>query len=405
MSLTPPSLAASLPATRRYDLDWLRIGAFGLLIFYHIGMFYVSWGWHVKSAYASEAIEPLMLSVNPWRLPLLFFVSGVAIRYASDKAGAGAFSASRALRLGVPLLFGMAVAVAPQSYFELREAGLIEAGWWPFYRDYLRFEQVFPIITPTWNHLWYVAYLLVYILLLAPVLPLLRRIAERGFLGRWLGSPLRLLVLIALPSLLSGLLLAPRFPTTHALTDDWANHAASLYPLLLGYFAAKDEGFWRAVDRALPLTLVLVLLLLPTRLFANAWYPALEDALGAALRDAIWAPGRTLYLWSCILALLGLARRYLAEPSALLRYLTGGVFCYYVVHQTVIVAAGYALSRQDLPVWAEAGALIVLTVAACGLSYELFRRIPVLRVAFGIAGPRARPVEQERAAPAPVPAR
>ena len=34
--------------TRRYDLDWLRVIAFGLLIFYHIGMFYVSWDFHVK---------------------------------------------------------------------------------------------------------------------------------------------------------------------------------------------------------------------------------------------------------------------------------------------------------------------------------------------------------------------
>jgi hypothetical protein len=35
---------------RRVDLDWVRIGAFGLLIFYHVGMLYVSWGFHIKSA-------------------------------------------------------------------------------------------------------------------------------------------------------------------------------------------------------------------------------------------------------------------------------------------------------------------------------------------------------------------
>ncbi|MBW8882071.1 MAG: acyltransferase, partial [Asticcacaulis sp.] len=67
-------------AHRRYDLDWLRLIAFGLLIFYHIGMFYVTWGWHVKSDHAGRAIEPLMRLVNPWRLDLLFFISGVATR-------------------------------------------------------------------------------------------------------------------------------------------------------------------------------------------------------------------------------------------------------------------------------------------------------------------------------------
>ena len=43
---------------RRYDLDWLRIVAFGLLILYHVGMFYVTWGWHVKSTYAGPSVEP-----------------------------------------------------------------------------------------------------------------------------------------------------------------------------------------------------------------------------------------------------------------------------------------------------------------------------------------------------------
>ena len=68
---------------RRIDLDWMRIGAFGLLILYHVGMFYVSWNWHIKSALSVTALEPLMLALNPWRLALLFLVSGVATRFMS----------------------------------------------------------------------------------------------------------------------------------------------------------------------------------------------------------------------------------------------------------------------------------------------------------------------------------
>jgi hypothetical protein len=44
-------------STRRHDLDWLRVAAFALLIFYHIGMFYVTWDWHIKSRHASTLIE------------------------------------------------------------------------------------------------------------------------------------------------------------------------------------------------------------------------------------------------------------------------------------------------------------------------------------------------------------
>ena len=72
-------------AERRIDLDWVRIAAFGLLIFYHVGMLYVSWGFHIKSAHRITALEPLMLVLNPWRLSLLFLVSGVATRFMLGK--------------------------------------------------------------------------------------------------------------------------------------------------------------------------------------------------------------------------------------------------------------------------------------------------------------------------------
>lgn len=32
---------------RRIDLDWVRILVFRLLIFYHLGMLYVSWGFDI----------------------------------------------------------------------------------------------------------------------------------------------------------------------------------------------------------------------------------------------------------------------------------------------------------------------------------------------------------------------
>ena len=60
-------------------LDGLRrVAAFLLLILYHVGMYYVTWDWHVKSPAASHALEPFMLMSAPWRLGLLFLVAGAA---------------------------------------------------------------------------------------------------------------------------------------------------------------------------------------------------------------------------------------------------------------------------------------------------------------------------------------
>mgnify|MGYP001820327403 FL=1 len=47
--MAEPGAAISTSAPgRRYDIDALRVFAFGLLILFHVGMFYVAdWGWHV----------------------------------------------------------------------------------------------------------------------------------------------------------------------------------------------------------------------------------------------------------------------------------------------------------------------------------------------------------------------
>ncbi len=35
--------------TRKHYLDWLRVIAFYILIFYHVGMIFVPWDFHIKN--------------------------------------------------------------------------------------------------------------------------------------------------------------------------------------------------------------------------------------------------------------------------------------------------------------------------------------------------------------------
>ncbi|RYD20313.1 MAG: acyltransferase, partial [Lysobacteraceae bacterium] len=48
--------------TRHYGMDWLRIGAFALLILYHIGMVFVPWNFHVKSLHVEDWVRLPMLA-------------------------------------------------------------------------------------------------------------------------------------------------------------------------------------------------------------------------------------------------------------------------------------------------------------------------------------------------------
>ena len=112
------------PSQRHYGLDWLRIAAFGLLIFYHIGMVFAPWAWVIHTAHSYQALIVPMAAVTPWRLPLLFAVSGYASRKLFDKSGGAApFARSRAARLLVPLAFGMVVLVPIEMWVLVMEHG------------------------------------------------------------------------------------------------------------------------------------------------------------------------------------------------------------------------------------------------------------------------------------------
>lgn len=382
MSATPPGAAEG----RHHHLDWLRAIAFGLLIAYHVGMAYVPWDWHVKSAYGSEAWRLPMLMVNPWRLALLFVISGVAVRFAADRMGSGNFAASRLLRLGVPIVFGMAVVVMPQSYFELLAAGEIDAGILAFWPRYLSLEQQFSILTPTWNHLWYVVYLLVYVLATAPLLPFLRWFADTRAFARLAGSPLAVLLLFALPFALDAYLLEPRFRTTHALVGDWHTLAWSGAAFVIGVLIAKSRAFWSAVRRGFWLYIATAALFGVWRLVVEADGGTEVPGWFLMAAAATWPLASVLYSWSVILGLFALAQRFLNRPSPLLTYVTGAVFCWYIVHQTIIVSLVALLTPRALGGPLELAIVAFGTAFGCFLSYETFRRIPVLRLAFGIKG-------------------
>lgn len=380
-SISQPSDVAPV---RRIDLDWVRIGAFGLLIFYHVGMFYVPWVWHIKSAQPVAALEPLMLLLNPWRLALLFLVSGVATRFMLRKTTAGALLRARSSRLLVPLIFGMLVIVPPQAYIQIVEGPGYAGGFIDFYLEhYFAFGKAFCpkpcIILPTWNHLWFVAYLWIYTMALGLVVMAMPGVVQR--LERRLASLLSGAWLLIVPSLLFGvfrLTLLPYFPSTHALFGDWYNHALFASVFLLGFLLAHAVPFWEVVERQRWIALILALALFASWLMLRS----VRDG-GMPLRlYAGFAYG--FYQWLAIVAVLGFARRWMTRDSAARRYLTDAIFPYYIVHQTAIIMIAHALRGSGISAGAEAAIIIGGTAATCIATYEMVRRVAWLRPLFGL---------------------
>jgi len=88
-------------------------------VLFHVSMYYVDWDYHVKSPHATAALAPWMLLSEPWRMSLLFFVSGAVIAGVLRSQPGPAWLWRRSQQLLLPLLCGIFLVVPPQTYFEV----------------------------------------------------------------------------------------------------------------------------------------------------------------------------------------------------------------------------------------------------------------------------------------------
>jgi glucan biosynthesis protein C len=388
---------------RRHDIDALRALAFAVVILYHVAMYYVAdWHWHLKSPHAAEWLQWPMRAVNLWRMDLVFLISGVAFGFLRQGGTTARLIARRSLRLLLPLAFGMAVVVPYQVYVQVVDNGTMVPGFAAFLARYFAggpwprdaFDGAdFGV---TWNHLWYLAYLWAYTVLLALLSPALDSAAGqrlRQAFTRLRGAAL--LVLPVLPLALYSVTLWPHFPPTHDLIHDAWLHAVYFTLFLYGYWVGVDAGLWAALRRlrwiALALALGWFALHLGLRLMAAGGDPAWRLAARLAA-DA--------YLWTSLVAVLGWAHHGLNRPWPWLAWANESVYPWYVLHQTLIIALAVLLAPLALGPVAEPALLLTGTVLGCWLLTDgLVRRSFWLRPLFGLR-PRALPRCPTPASPA-----
>ena len=388
----PTSEGAAAPAGRHYGMDWLRIAAFGLLILYHIGMFFVPWDWHVKTAQPLEWAALPMLATNAWRLGLLFVVSGYASAALFGRSGGlGRFVRNRSARLLIPLVAGMVLVVPPQPWVELSFKHGYGAGLgWFWLHDYFRFAPLDGIMLPTWNHLWFVAYLWAYTLVLAAILLLPERVRAGG--ARLLDRALADWRVLAVPL---GLLLLrlwlgwPGAEETHDLFGDGYAHTFYLPLFLFGYLLRGAAGAWAGIRRWWRIAALLAVVSYAVVAVTEWNWPG--DTIAPAWVYPWFEAARAVFAWSAIVALIGMADRYWNRDHRWRPTLTEAVFPFYIVHQTIIVLVGWSLLPLALPPGAEFAILLAATVSGCWAFYLIGRTIRPLRPLIGLraAPPRA----------------
>ena len=377
-----PELPVS--SSRRADLDWLRVLAFALLIAYHAGMAWSGWTWHLEADTSLAPLREAMRFVNRWRMPLLFLVSGGAIMLALGRRSGRAFARDRLRRLGIPLLFGMAVVVPPQVYLERRFRGQVTDGfldWLPHAFD----GGAYPAGNLSWHHLWFLAYVLVLTFVLLPVFLWARGARGRAVLRTAEGAAARhgLHWLAVLPVAASILWLAPLSRNVNGLVGDWHGLVQGGVLLLFGAFLYGAPALLAAVERQRFLSLGLGI-----AAYAALWlfffHGEVRPAIAAEARPA-FALLSAVNMVAWLLAIVGFAHRHLAARPAFLAPATEAVYPFYILHQTVTVIVVYWLLRGGIAPWPGFGLAVVGTFAGTAAIYLGFvRPVPFARALFGL---------------------
>lgn len=383
---TPDTIVTGMKSGRRHDLDWLRFIAIVILLFYHTGMLFNPWDWHIKNNETSDSFRYWMVWLHYWRMPLLLFISGAGTYMALGKRTTSQFARERVSRLFIPLLFGMFVVVPPQIYYErINEYN----NYWDFYKTVFEF-QPYPEGSFSWHHLWFIMYLLVYSLIAIPLLKFLRSPASVAFKEKIrviLSSPAGLLFIPATLILITQIVLRPYFPEeTHALLDDWAFFTFYLLFFLFGMICYSNPLLWEAIGRNRKhLLAATAAALIPFYVF----YLHLTDLIELPLRrDTVETAFdvTAIYLsWFSVITVIAFGQHYLNKPHRWLSIINEGLYPFYILHQTAIIFIGYYLCQLPWSIAAKFWSVSLLTLASCLLFYMLvIRRFNVVRVLFGM---------------------
>lgn len=350
-----------MKTVRRHDIDWLRVITIALLLIYHIAIIFQPWAMFVGFVRSEKPLESLwvpMTMLNVWRIPILFFVSGMGLNFAMRKRNWKQLIGERTRRILVPLLFGI-VAIAPLHIYLFQAFYKLPFGYYPHM-----------------GHLWFLGNIFVYVLLILPLFYLLKNREGGTFkklLEKVFSNPVGPL-LISLFFMVEALLVKPQIYSLYAET--WHGFFLGGLAFFFGYlFVYSGPPFWRTVQKWKWGYLILALGLYILRY----------------LKFDLEAPGYLMALESnCwIFGVFGLGFTYLNKPSRILAYLSQAAYPVYIIHMFVMYAGAYLILRIPMHPMLQFLAVTLFTFAGCYLLYEfLIRRIWFLRPLFGLKGNR-----------------
>ncbi|MCL2672744.1 MAG: acyltransferase family protein [Clostridiales bacterium] len=351
---------------RKHHIDNLRWIAVLMLFPYHIFMIYNSFGenFYIKGA-DIRGTTAFIAATWPWFMPLLFVIAGIGTANALQKRSPGAYAKERVRKLLIPLVAGLLLVIPAQTYFAERFHNGYTGGYFAQYILFFTKETDLSGYTGgfTPGQLWFILYLFLISMAAIPVILLTCKIKFKPTLAK-------------VPKILLPLFFI--LPCIGSLVLDIAGKSLGEYFVyfMLGYFLLSKDAVQQWVEKWR--FALLGGALACTAVYLMGWFGVFTGS------DLLYDIFARFYAWLMILALLGLAGRYLNFSNKATTYLSRSSFAVYLFHQSWIIAVAYYVfqfAKQPLPqmLW-----ILLFSVPATFGTYELARRWKVTRFLFGI---------------------
>ena len=345
---------------RKHDIDNLRWMILLVLIPYHAAQAWNTWGEPNYIFFEGNPwISSIIVFFNPYFMPLLFVLAGMSTKYALQKRSAKEYLRERTRRLLVPFLFGALVLAPVMSYlgdkFNYSYAGGFlnhYAVFFTKYTDLTGADGGFSV-----GQFWFLLYLFLISVLGVGIIALTKRVQYKSDKS----VPFLLVPALGLPlPILSGL-----------LSIGGKSFAEYTYLFLLGYYVLADESIRDRLEKSRWLLLGTGLAAAILNVYLFLWADA-EYVLANAIAKYVAE-------WFMLLALIGLAKKYLNFTGNVSAYMNRRSFLFFTYHFIWVVFFQYVLYnvvRNDTTVL-FAGC-VVLSYLATFVCCEISIRIPVL---------------------------
>jgi len=360
---------------RRYDLDWLRVIAILLLLFYHAGMTFNTWEWHIKNNETTKLFSYWMLPLRYIRMPLLLFISGAATYMALGKRTVKAFAAERFKRLVIPYIFGLVVLGPTMVYFEYRSQ---LNSYWDIYKSFFDFIPYHNGML-NWYHFWFIGFLFLYSLIIIPILIFLRSPRSDHFKSRTLSVLLHPIGILLIPG---AIILITQLLFRRGLTAPFEGFGFFTFYFCFFLFGVVCYSYSKirdsiVINRKYLLSASVLMLVIR---FAGFLFKDANETIEVAI-EAI----SIFVSWIWVITIIAYGQYYLNIPGKFLAKLTEAAYPFYLLHQPFQIAISYYLCQLSWGIGAKYFMLCLLTLVASISFYVVFiRPFNVMRFFFGL---------------------